>query len=169
MKNERITGKTNFDIGKFAAEMFLFSLLVLLVTGITIYFPREKLITRQYPLISGDQVLVSSVLNGDVEVKVDQFLKLAEGHPIFIAPAYSKIEYLVKVDGVSYRYNQHTDGPGFPRYVEIQERAQMVNGILVREFHTEANSMIIFLVIMPGIVVVLLVWAIVQVNSFRRW
>lgn len=169
------------NIGDVIAAAVLLACLSFLGIFLFNYFPRETTVIRSYPLLPGKHTLVSSILDGDVGVNGDQFLEVAKGHQTFVAASYAAITYLVKVEGVSYRYDQHTDGPGSPRYYEAYTKAQIGTQVtnrsneegyispkvLVREFHRDTGAVILLLLIVPAIVALLLGWAMSTLKPIR--
>lgn len=80
--------------------------MVAVVASVVTFFPYQKERTESIPILHGNHVEVSEILDGEVLVEGDMFLGLSEGNTTFIALGDHTISYMTKVDGISYRHNQ---------------------------------------------------------------
>jgi hypothetical protein len=72
-----------------------------------ILFPYAGGFTEKFPLLPGNRIQVAKILDGDVLVEDEnEFLRLAEKNVIFFSLGGNAIEYMTKVSGISYRYDQ---------------------------------------------------------------
>ncbi len=118
-----------------------------------VIFPRPSSFTEEVPLLPGNHVQVSKILDGEVLVGKTQFLQVAEGNTTFVSLEENGITYMTKVAGVSYRYDQAAV-PRFPYVVSSQQIQQ--KGLVVRQMSRDTHDTVMIYIVLPLIPFIIL-------------
>ena len=134
------------------------------IAVVAFFFPYQSSYTQEFPVLPGDHVQASKILDGEVLVDREQFLELAKGNQTFIAVGDSDIRYMVKEDGVSYLYVQSAGHDGMRYYVGNHE---IQDNVVVRELQRDMASMLALFIASPIIVLVML-FELARMKTFKR-
>lgn len=143
------------EVSKANAIWRVIGLLIILACAVAVVmvaaigFPYASSFTDEIPLLPGNHIQVSKILDGEVLVSKAQFLQTAVGNMTFISLEKHQeqytIVYMAKVAGVSYRYEQ--DAP--VRYNYVVPNQQIQNGRLIREIDRNTAGMIWTNILLP--------------------
>lgn len=145
----------------FRVIMFLLLLacFVAVVVLIFVYFPYTGTFTQKVPLLPGDHVEVKKILDGEVLLSRDQFLKKAKGNKVFVAfedgteRINKSIIYMTKTEGMTYRYDQPLPNIGICDRVASRS---FKNGMAFRKISRDVVFVIVIFIIMPLLILVIL-------------
>ncbi|OGY27502.1 MAG: hypothetical protein A2Z42_03700 [Candidatus Woykebacteria bacterium RBG_19FT_COMBO_43_10] len=127
----------------------IFLIAAIAVVGIAAaFFPYKSSYKQQIPALPGDHFQASEILDGEVLVNESQFLELASGNQTFIAPGKYDVSYMVKVGGISYRYDQPTSHNSLRYNVGTQ---QVQDGVVIRELRRDPIVMVLLFIVIAGI------------------
>jgi hypothetical protein len=136
----------------------LFALAI--AAAVIINFPIHSSFTQTIPLLPGNHVQVSKILDGEVLVGHDQFLQVAQGNPTFVSPGDDAIVYYTKAGGVAYRYEEKVHlGPPYTVSSRIE------NGMVIRNMERDTLGMVLVFVVLPIIGFVGLLTLFVKLDS----
>ncbi len=133
--------------------MFVFLIAMIGVVAVVYHFFPSSSYEHRTSVLPGDHVQVSAIPDSDVLVEdKGKFLGLAEGHQTFIAADDFEVAYMVKVEGVSYRYDE-------PSGVDLRYDSagyEVRNGELVWELHRSTTILVVLFVALPGFALIVL-------------
>jgi len=143
---ERLQVSRKNAIWRVLGFFFFVTCAIATIAIVFVIFPYTAKFTEEIPLLpGGSYVKVEKVLKADVLVNQSLFLRMAEGNPAFISFGEKFISYVVKVAGVSFRYDQDICSYG-GYFVSSQ---QIKGETLTREVRRDTLRMIVFYIILP--------------------
>lgn len=126
-------------------------------------FPYESEFTDTVYLLHGNHTQVAAILDGEVLVGSEQFLRVAEGNQTFVSLGEKTVSYMTKVAGVSYRYNQ--DAPPPHGYSVSSQRIS--DQVVIRDIERDTSNMIIENIILPLALTAVVVLLIMRIQVKR--
>jgi hypothetical protein len=151
-------------VGDFIIWTVLF--LAALVSAI-VFFPYSSQIIEETVLLPSTHVQSSEILTyGEVLVSRDQFLELAEGQKTFVAATHESTIYMMKKDGVWYRYDDIVNRSFFQETYYRQSSYSFQDETLIRVLQRRGDA-IIGIGILAVFCLYLLFWGIDDAQSKR--
>lgn len=103
---ERLEVSRNNAVFRVFAFLVCCALFVAVLAFAALNFPYAGAYTEKVALLPGNHIQVKEILDGEVLVDKENFLRIAAKNESFVALGDKAIVYMTKPAGVSYRYNQ---------------------------------------------------------------